>query len=810
MNHGSRPFVGTRGGRTPSCFFSRNFNRSLLALRLLCLVLCANLVVWPITSLAKRSMTTTKAQAPALPTPGVPGLNLPNLPNARAKLPPALAAQWSNVKSVLDNIGPSDGGVAVTSLIPALGAAPGTAMYCDYCDPCPDCGDPCPECVEPNQPPAANAGGPYEGTAGVAIQFNGTASYDPDGTIVRYDWSFGDGASATGATPAHSYGSAGTYTVSLTVTDNSGATDMHTTTATVSTAPPPPPPPAVSNGSRYLSQSVPSTMIGGRSYDVAVAMSNSGTSTWSAVNNYRLGSQNPQDNSTWGLGRVTLPSTVAPSEQVTFNFTVVAPSTPGTYNFRWRMVQDGVEWFGDYTPNVAVTVSLPPTGGGPSPSTNALSAQLEPRNRTGQPGEDLLSGNYNWSLPLLSLAGRAGFDLNLSLTYNSLVWTKYQSSIQYDVDRGFPGPGFRIGLPVIQQRFLNEATGSYAYLLITPSGAHAELRQVGTSGIYEAADSSYLQLTESAPYLLLKTTDGTQFWFIPAANGQYQPQQIEDRNGNSIWINWDGYGNPSSIIDTLGRTINFNYDINNLLQSISETWNGQEHPWATFLYSSIFMQTNFSGLTVMGPNNSNQIVLTQVSLHDGSRYAFTYTSWGQVYQIEHYAADGHRLNYVAYDLPQNSGVAQDDCPRFTQRKDYAENWNNGLEAISTFNFDPNGAFGQVTLPDNSTVYKELFATSGWQKGLTVQTESWSGGVRQKWTTADWTQDNGSVELGRHRLFDLNSYVECSRPSNVGAAVFRNGPKRNLSRYDYGLRRLWPLTIEARSRAERRNSDRLRI
>ncbi len=37
---------------------------------------------------------------------------------------------------------------------------------------------------------------------------------------------------------------------------------------------------------------------------------------------------------------------------------------------------------------------------------------------------DLGSRNFNWSLPLLSLRGRAGLDLHLALTYNSLVWTK--------------------------------------------------------------------------------------------------------------------------------------------------------------------------------------------------------------------------------------------------------------------------------------------------------------------------------------------------------------------------------------------------
>jgi len=62
--------------------------------------------------------------------------------------------------------------------------------------------------------PTANAGGPYSATAGQAIAFNGTAS---GGQITSYVWTFGDGASATGSTPSHTYASAGTYTVYLTV-----------------------------------------------------------------------------------------------------------------------------------------------------------------------------------------------------------------------------------------------------------------------------------------------------------------------------------------------------------------------------------------------------------------------------------------------------------------------------------------------------------------------------------------------------------------------------------------------------------------
>ena len=84
-----------------------------------------------------------------------------------------------------------------------------------------------------NQPPTADANGPYNGSVGVAIQFDGTGSADPDGNQLSYAWNFGDGNSGTGPNPSHSYTTAGVYNVSLTVTDSAGASDSSMTTATV-------------------------------------------------------------------------------------------------------------------------------------------------------------------------------------------------------------------------------------------------------------------------------------------------------------------------------------------------------------------------------------------------------------------------------------------------------------------------------------------------------------------------------------------------------------------------------------------------
>ncbi len=89
-------------------------------------------------------------------------------------------------------------------------------------------------------PPVANPGGPYTSTAGVAVQFSGAGSSDPDGMVSSYAWSFGDGTTGTGVNPMHTYAAAGIYNVSLTVTDNTGLTNTASTTATITTGTTPP------------------------------------------------------------------------------------------------------------------------------------------------------------------------------------------------------------------------------------------------------------------------------------------------------------------------------------------------------------------------------------------------------------------------------------------------------------------------------------------------------------------------------------------------------------------------------------------
>ncbi|WP_057832913.1 S8 family serine peptidase [Colwellia sp. TT2012] len=85
----------------------------------------------------------------------------------------------------------------------------------------------------PNETPVADPGGPYTGTAGTSVSFTGSNSYDPDGQITTHSWNFGDGSSSSQTNPRHTYTNGGSYNVTLTVTDNDGASNYTSTSAVI-------------------------------------------------------------------------------------------------------------------------------------------------------------------------------------------------------------------------------------------------------------------------------------------------------------------------------------------------------------------------------------------------------------------------------------------------------------------------------------------------------------------------------------------------------------------------------------------------
>src|SRR5205823_4828060 len=88
--------------------------------------------------------------------------------------------------------------------------------------------------VAVNAPPVASF---TSACTGLTCSFNASGSSDPDGAIASYAWSFGDAATGSGTTASRTYAAGGTYTVTLTVTDNGGAASQ-TAHAVAVNAPP--------------------------------------------------------------------------------------------------------------------------------------------------------------------------------------------------------------------------------------------------------------------------------------------------------------------------------------------------------------------------------------------------------------------------------------------------------------------------------------------------------------------------------------------------------------------------------------------
>jgi DNA/RNA endonuclease G (NUC1) len=117
-----------------------------------------------------------------------------------------------------------------------------------------------------NRFPTAVANGPWNGVEGTALTFSSSGSSDPDaGASLSYFWQFGDGTTSTAASPAKAFVQNGSYTVSLTVTDQFGAS--HSTSATAT----------IANSAPVVTLFSPQTWTVGQAANLGVRFSDAGT-----------------------------------------------------------------------------------------------------------------------------------------------------------------------------------------------------------------------------------------------------------------------------------------------------------------------------------------------------------------------------------------------------------------------------------------------------------------------------------------------------------------------------------------------------
>lgn len=117
------------------------------------------------------------------------------------------------------------------------------------------------------------------------------------------------------------------------------------------------------SSAQIVADTIPSTMYAGSNKTVTVTVKNTGYIPWTYADSFRLGAVNDSD--PFAPGRIDLAGgdSIGASQQKVFSFTMTAPSTTGTYTSDWRMVQEGVNWFGDtLTKQVQVTPPASPPG----------------------------------------------------------------------------------------------------------------------------------------------------------------------------------------------------------------------------------------------------------------------------------------------------------------------------------------------------------------------------------------------------------------------------------------------------------------
>lgn len=286
-------------------------------------------------------------------------------------------------------------------------------------------------------------------------------------------------------------------------------------------------------------------------------------------------------------------------------------------------------------------------------------------------------------IPVLSLPGRNGLDLNLNLYYNSRIWDVDTAggTITFNADRDFPSYGFRLDFGYIEH--------------IYTAGAWILTEGDGTKRPLPSMDGSYIVFNDVSNVSTYKNGTTVQYEVFPSQVGQqhpalFRPIKIKDTNGNFISIQYlSGHDQfIQYVTDTLGRVVTFNYDPNtNQLLSISQNVQGGVHTYVNFtwtsnsLYAPNQLWYGFSGLTVNGaPSNDQVKVLTGCTYANGAGYRFNYGDWAIINKIETLSASGATRSYVSYNFPLRSQGVLTDAPPYTQQTVSPDGTANNLSA----------------------------------------------------------------------------------------------------------------------------------
>jgi RHS repeat-associated protein len=455
-----------------------------------------------------------------------------------------------------------------------------------------------------------------------------------------------------------------------------------------------------------------------------------------------------------------------------------------------------------------------------------------PKNERGNsPGKPKGKTNFNIAAPVLSIPGR-GLNLDLSLYYNSLVWSKINQDISYDMDKDWLAPGWNMGfgkiINVINGGIVQvEADGTRRSFAGDIAGANDTVTFKGqsTDGSFI---KSFTQTSVSAagncfynPNTYLKYPNGTTVRYAVFENKPCYslsesitmvPTRIQDRNGNQINISYHTPINNApgrwinTISDTLGRIYTFNYVLDNgkyYFTSITAQGfpdvNGPPNATVTrtfvrLQYKNQIISDAFSGLTPHIRETTIKVVSAIYYPSTQTGYWFgdtdSYSPFGMIRKVdEHRAMNYSDTNGITqgvlsrerlYTYPTSTTTPLTDTPAFSQ---VTESWEGMTTPPTTteyqVNWDSTPRITETISSDGSHVKEFSYNfTNGTDEekikdGLTYKTEFYDSA----------SQLRSRSEIEWEPGHQLNTcpvpangcvVVKVPRPKTVTQSQFENG------------------------------------
>ena len=411
------------------------------------------------------------------------------------------------------------------------------------------------------------------------------------------------------------------------------------------------------------------------------------------------------------------------------------------------------------------------------------------------------SGNFGFSAPVVSLPGRNGLDVNLSLNYNSLLWhNDGDGNIVYDIDKGSPAPGWSIGFGKIM-----DAGSSGGAILEDPNGTRHSYEgdtvagAPGYSTYYgRTTDGSFIDYKVArGPSGLISASawfpDGTTIHYNSPNDGILYPFWIKDTSGNAIYIGYVNNQGPniSAIGDTLNRVISFRYDSSSRLIAIKGPgYNGTTQTYMRLHYTQKTLSASFSGLNKLVRNASPYqidsiyypVTNTGYWLGDSD----SYSSYGMIKKVKQMRSmtstgtdtsqgsvtAGTMSTQTIYNYPATASNLT-TAPMYTTKTD---TWSSMDTSAAVTNYSINNTANPrtttITLPNGTKNKTYSYNTTTWNDGILYRTEFLSP------TNAILSKQEMTWAQGYHDTTRVTQVLSTDEKNQTSKQIFTYGAYYN--------------------------------